>query len=90
MANFASNFGNPNAIGANGTLYAKHSDGAVICFVCTVGGTLDLYDGHDNTGTHFVSALPVTGGQTHVIPCAFSNGLYVACSGGAAGTIIWI
>jgi len=72
------------AAGASGNLFTAGS-GTLLGFLCTVTGTLNLYDGADNTGNPVVVALPVTAGQYTPIPARFlTKGFYALTT--AAGT----
>lgn len=85
MSQIANNSGDDlvAAAGASGNLFG--SSGVLLGFLCTVSGTLNLYDGVDASGTPVVVALPVTAGQYTPIPARFlTKGFYALTT--AAGT----
>lgn len=74
----------PRPMGVNSTI--KLANGKVGGFACTVSGTLTIVDGGGNT---ILNAMPVTAGQWHPLPFAFTPGDAAAATtgGGAAGTL---
>ena len=61
--------------------------GLLVGFLCTVTGTLNLFDGADAASTPVVTALPVTAGQYVQLPLTFKNGIFYSLAT-AAGTFI--
>ena len=72
------------AAGSSGLLSPR--PGVTVGFLCTVSGTLNLFDGPDATsGTPVVVALPVTAGQFVSLPFQFRTSPFYALTT-AAGT----
>jgi hypothetical protein len=87
MAQVSIPTGNPivAAAGSSGALSPR--PGLLVGFICTVSGTLNLFDGADANGTPAVVALPVTAGQFVNLPITFKAGIFYSLAA-AAGTFI--
>ena len=81
-------FGLPAYENASATINPEA--GVLFGFLCSTSssGTIDLYDGLDTSGTHFVQGFTVTAGQFTPIPCAYKKGLYAGMAN-CTGTFIF-
>jgi hypothetical protein len=88
MAGVAGNFGVAVYLGSSGVV--KSAPGVLFGFLCSTGGTLDLYDSTTGaTGAHYLQSFPVVAGVMVPIPISFAAGLYAVLAGGAQGTFIY-
>jgi hypothetical protein len=84
---YTASIGAPVPMAASGVV--KNTSGALLGFLCTTSGNIQLYDGLSTAGTQMLpGTLTVTAGSYVPIPVGFGTGLYATLGGSAQGTFV--